>query len=137
MTMKKLLLTVLLLCFSTGIMAEWIQVDKRDDKGGYTVFADLQTLSKVGSEAKMWTLIDYVLEQEDTGVYFLSKEVRKKYECRSKHVKELAYKLYSWNMGNGELIRSYSQPQEWVKVEPGSIEKTEWKIACEHPALGG
>ncbi|SER44947.1 hypothetical protein SAMN05421690_102736 [Nitrosomonas sp. Nm51] len=134
--MKKLLLTTILLCFSTSIMAEWTQVDKRDDKGGYTVYADLQSIRKVDSEAKMWSLIDYKLEQEDTGVYFLSKKVRRKYECRSGHIKELAYKLFNWNMGGGELIRAYSQPQEWVKIEPGSVEEAEWKVACGHPALG-
>ncbi|SET23413.1 hypothetical protein SAMN05216326_11648 [Nitrosomonas marina] len=133
--MKKLLLTIMLFCLSTSIMAEWTQVLKRDDKGGFTVYADMQTIRKVGNVAKMWTLVDYKLEQEDTGANFLSKKVRKKYNCQNRHTKELAYKLYSWNMGGGEQIRSYSQPQEWIKITPGSVEEAEWIVACGHPEL--
>lgn len=136
--MNKLILILMLLFFSTDSMAdEWIKVTEREEDGGYTIYADLTSISMADDRVKMWTLFDYKIEQEDTGAYFLSKKVRRKYDCRGKHVKELAFKLYNWNMGRGELIRSYSQPQEWEKIEPGSVREAEWKMACNHPALNG
>ncbi|HNP25608.1 MAG TPA: hypothetical protein PKM20_02605 [Nitrosomonas sp.] len=130
--MNKLLFTLTLLLLNTDSIAEWTRMDESDENGGYTIYADLTSIGKADDRVKMWTLIDYKIEQEDTGAYFLSKKVRRKYDCRGKHVKELAFKLYSWNMGRGELIRSYSQPQEWKKIQPGSMDETEWKVACNH-----
>ena len=42
----------------------------------------------------------------------------------------LAFFFFCRHMEKGELIRSYSQPQKWIEVQPGSIDETEWKIAC-------
>ena len=131
--MNKLLFTLSLLFLSavtTTAMAEWTQVSESNKKGGYTVYADLTTRSGTNDEVKMWTLLDYKIEQEDTGLYYLSKKVRRKYDCQTKHLKLLALKLYAWNMGQGELVRAYSQPQQWKEIQPGSIDEIEWKVAC-------
>lgn len=128
--MKKLLLTLTLTLFGTNALAEWTKVGESEDKGGYVVYADLTSLHKANDRAKMWTLIDYTKEQEEAGAEFLSKEVRRKYDCKSRHTRILAFKLYRWNMGQGELVRSYNQPQDWVRVQPESMDETEWKVAC-------
>ncbi|MCB1986765.1 MAG: hypothetical protein KDF49_15205, partial [Nitrosomonas sp.] len=114
--MKKLLITSTILLFSTNTIAEWTKISDSDKNGGYTIYTDLTTKSKVNDKVKMWILIDYKIKQEDTGVYFLSKKVRRKYDCQTKHVRLLAFKLYSWDMGQGELVRAYSQPQKWEEV---------------------
>jgi len=131
--MKKLLLIITLLCVSTAASAEWTQVEESDDKGGFIVYADLKSVFKAKNQARMWSLIDYKREQEETGVHFLSKKVRRKYDCQARHVKTLAFKLFSWNMGRGELVRSYNQPQEWKKIEPDSAIEAEWEAACNPP----
>lgn len=128
--MKKLLLTLSLAFFSTNALAEWSKIDESDDNGGYTVYADLSTIHKANDRVKMWTLIDYAIEQEEAGADFLSKEIRRKYDCKGKHIRILAFKLFSWNMGQGQLVRSYSQPQKWERVQPGSMDEAEWKVAC-------
>lgn len=131
--MKKILIIIVLTFLSTNLAAEWTKMGEREEQGesgGYTVYADLETLVQIKDEAKMWTLIDFQVEQEETGARFLSKKVRRKYDCQGKHVRVLAYKLYSWGMGRGELVRAYSQPQKWEQVQPGSMEEQEWKIAC-------
>lgn len=128
--MKKLLFTLSLLLLSTNSMADWIKISDSDQNGGYAVYADLTTKSRVKNEAKMWTLVDYKIEQEDTGVYFLSKKIRRKYDCQSKHVKILAFKLFSWNMGQGELVRTYSQPRQWEEAQSAGVDETEWQAAC-------
>ncbi|MCP5275899.1 MAG: hypothetical protein H6936_13810 [Burkholderiales bacterium] len=128
--MKKLLITSTILLFSTNTIAEWTKISDSDKNGGYTIYTDLTTKSKVNDKVKMWILIDYKIKQEDTGVYFLSKKVRRKYDCQTKHVRLLAFKLYSWDMGQGELVRAYSQPQKWEEVQSAGIDDSEWNAAC-------
>jgi len=128
--MKKILIIIVLTFLSTNLAAEWEKMGESDSNGGYTVYVDLETLVQIKDEAKMWTLIDFQVEQEETGARFLSKKVRRKYDCQGKHYRVLAYKLYSWGMGRGDLIRAYSQPQKWEEVQLGSMGEKEWKIAC-------
>lgn len=128
--MKKLLVTLTLALFSTGAMAEWTKVGESDSKGGYTAYADLASIRKAGNRAKMWALFDYRIVQKAAGVEFLSEKIRREYDCKEKQMRKLAFSLFSWNMEDGDLIRSYSQPQKWEAVQPGSVDEAEWKIAC-------
>lgn len=128
--MKKLLLTLALTFVSTSTLAEWTRVGESDKKGGYTAYADLASARKVGDRAKMWALFDYKIVQKVSGVEFLSEKIRREYDCKEKQMRILAYSLFGWNMESGELIRSYSQPQKWEAVQPGSIDEMEWKVAC-------
>ncbi len=128
--MKKLLLTLALIFVSPSTLAEWTRVGESDKKSGYTAYADLASVSKVGNRAKMWTLLDYKIVQKASGVNFLSEKIRREYDCKEKQMRTLAYSLFGWNMESGEVIRSYSQPQKWEKVPPGSIDEMEWKVAC-------
>ncbi|MDP1550359.1 MAG: hypothetical protein Q8L97_09400 [Nitrosomonas sp.] len=128
--MKKLLLTLALTFVSTSTMAEWTRVGESDKKGGYTAYAGLASIRKAGDKAKMWTLFDYKVVQKASGVEFLSEKIRREYDCKEKQMRVLAYSLFGWNMESGDLIRSYSQPQKWAAVKPGSIDEMEWKVAC-------
>ena len=129
-TMKKLLLTLMLALLSTDTKAEWIKVGESDNKGGYTTYADLASIRKVSNKVKMWVLFDYKIEQKVSGVNFLSEKIRREYDCEEEQMRILAYSLFSWNMERGELVRSYSQPQKWEKIQPESMDETEWKVAC-------
>lgn len=111
-------------------MAEWTKVGESDKKGGYTAYADLASIRKVGDRAKMWALFDYKITQKVSGVDFLSEKIRREYDCKEKQMRVLAFSLFGWNMESGELVRSYSQPQKWLAVQPKSIDETEWKVAC-------
>lgn len=55
-------------------MAEWIPVGESDEDGGYTVYVDLISARKAANRVKMWTLIDYKIEQKASGTNFLSKK---------------------------------------------------------------
>lgn len=129
--MKKLLATLTLTLISTGTMAEWTKVGESDGKGGYTAYADLASIRKAGNRAKMWALFDYRIVQKAAGVEFLSEKIRREYDCKEKQMRKLAFSLFSWNMEDGDLIRSYSQPQKWEIVPPGSVDEAEWKVACD------
>jgi len=129
-TMKKLLITLMLIFISTNTMADWTEMGESDDEGGYIAYADLTTIRMAGNRVKMWTLIDYKTEQRASGVNFSSKTIRRDYDCKGRHLRVLAFKLFSWNMEQGRQVRSYNQPQEWEQVKPESMGETEWKIAC-------
>lgn len=128
--MKKNLFALLLIMASTNVMAEWTKLSEYDQQGGYTVYADLASAYRANNKVKMWILLDYKVKQKASGVNFLSKTIRREYDCRGNHIRVLAFKLFDWNMER-KLIRSYSQPQEWKMVQPESTDKMEWKVACE------
>ncbi|WP_293009197.1 surface-adhesin E family protein [Nitrosomonas sp.] len=124
------LLALAMILISTNAMAEWTKVGESDLRGGFTAYADLTSISKVGDRAKMWALFDYQTVQKSSGVEYLSEIIRRDYDCKQKQMRKLAYKFFSWNMEGGDLIRSYNQPQKWVPVPPDSVDEAEWKIAC-------
>lgn len=128
--MKKLLFTLTLVFISTNTMAEWIEIGESNNKGGYTAYADLTSIRKAGNKVKMWVLFDYKIEQKISGVVFLSEKIRREYDCEVEQMRVLAFSLFSWNMEKGDLIRSYSQPQKWEKIQPETMNETEWKVAC-------
>ena len=128
--MKRLLLTLILSGMSTHTLAEWTKVGESNTKGGFTAYADVASIRKVGDRAKMWALFDYKVVQKAAGVEFLSEKIRREYVCKEKQMRKLAFSLFSWNMEGGELIRSYSQPQKWEVVPAKSLDEAEWKIAC-------
>lgn len=128
--MKKILFTCALTFISTSTMAEWTRVGESAKKGGYTAYADMASIRKVGDKVKMWALFDYKIVQKASGVEFLSEKIRREYDCKERQMRILAFSLFGWNMESGELVRSYSQPQKWEAVQPSSIDETEWKVAC-------
>ncbi len=128
--MKKLLFTLILTLTSTSTLAEWTKIGASDSKGGYTAYADLASLRKAAGKAKMWLLFDYQIVQKASGAEFLSEKIRREYDCQTKQMRKLAFSLFSWNMAGGDLIRSYSQPQKWEAIKPGTSDEVEWQTAC-------
>jgi len=128
--MKKIALALALTFASTQVMAEWTSLGESDLKGGYTAYADLASIRKAGNRVKMWILLDYKVEQKAAGIVFLSEKIRREFDCEAEQMRTLAFSLFSWNMEKGDLIRSYSQPQKWEKIQPGSMDEVEWKEAC-------
>ncbi|SEQ94381.1 hypothetical protein SAMN05421690_100417 [Nitrosomonas sp. Nm51] len=131
--MKKILIILTLILISLPAWADWTQIGENDSDDGYIVYADLISAQSAGGRVKMWVLYDYKTEQKASGTNFLSKKIRRDYNCREAGIRTLAFSLFSWNMEKGELLRSYNQPQQWERVQPGSMKAVEWKTACEKP----
>lgn len=129
-TIRKALLTLILILGSTNTMAEWTKVGESNDRGSYTIYADLDSIRQTDSKVKMWILLDYQDEQKASGTLFLSEKIWRQYDCTEAHMRVLSFKLFSWNMARGELLRSYPQPQKWQRIQPDSIDEAEWKVAC-------
>ena len=128
--MKKLLVILTFILFSTPALAEWTRLGESDDEGGYIIYADLTSMQKAGGRVRMWVLFDYNTEQKASGTIFLSKKMRRNYNCKEAGIRTLAFSLYSWNMEKGDLLRSYNQPRGWERIQPGSAKEIEWKEAC-------
>ncbi|MBS0586897.1 MAG: hypothetical protein JSS37_02840 [Proteobacteria bacterium] len=128
--MKKALLTLALIFTSTSTIAEWTRIGEDGREGGYALYADTASIRKAAGRAKMAILFDYQTLQKAAGAEFLSKKVRREYECREKQIRTLAYSLFSLHMEHGDQIRSYNQPQKWETVKPDSLEEVEWGVAC-------
>jgi len=131
LTMKKIIFALFVFFMVSTAKAEWVQVSASEEDGGYTVYANVTSAQKAGHRVKMWTLIDYQVEQKASGTNFLSKKIRRDYDCREKQMRVLAFSLFSWNMEKGDQLRTYNQPQSWQRVQPGSLDEAEWKTACE------
>ncbi len=118
---------------STPVIAEWTKIGeyKNENEDSYTVYADLTSIRKARDRAKMWVLFDYKTEQKASGTNFLSKKIRRDYDCREARMRRLAFSLFSWNMEKGELLRAYNQPQNWKRVAPSTMDEIEWKVACD------
>lgn len=129
--MMKHLLVLILIFASTTAMAEWSKIGESEKRGGYTAYADLGSTRKAYNRVKMWVLFDYAVEQKVSGSNFLSEKIRREYDCEQEQMRMLTFSLFSWNMEKGDLLRSYNQPQKWVKIQPGSIDELEWKAACQ------
>lgn len=128
--MKHLLILILFFA-SNVVMAAWSKIGESGERGGYTAYADLDSARKAYSRVKMWVLFDYNVEQKISGANFLSEKIRREYDCEAEQMRMLTFSLFSWNMEKGDLVRSYNQPQKWVKIQPDSIDKLEWKAACQ------
>jgi len=129
--MKKIIFTLFVFFIGQNAMADWSQIGESEEDGGYTLYANSLSAQKAGHRVKMWTLMDYKKEQKASGTNFLSKKIRRDYDCRERQMRVLAFSLFSWNMEKGELLRSYNQPQSWQRVQPDSLDEVEWKAACE------
>ncbi|WP_090630868.1 surface-adhesin E family protein [Nitrosomonas marina] len=131
--MKKILIILMLALIASPVWAEWTQIAESNDKGAFVVYADLTSAQRAGGRVKMWVLYDYESEQRASGTNFLSKKIRRDYNCREAGIRTLAFSLFSWNMEKGELLRSYNQPQQWKRVQPDSMKEVEWTVACAEP----
>lgn len=127
--MKKMLLTSILALITHTVMADWSLVDENTD-GSVTIYTDFGTIQKTENKVKMWSLGDFKTVKEFSGIEFLSSKYQKEYDCKQEQTRMLAFTLFSANMGEGQVVYSNGDPDEWEPVIPGSVAKTLWEIAC-------
>ena len=126
--MSKILLMVLLVMVSNSAMAEWVKAGGSEK---LTNYYDSTTIRENGDKVKMWELIDYNSVQETSGgKSYLSVIGQSEFDCKEEQIRSLNFIEYSGNMGNGDLVYSYSDPAKWEPVVPRSIGEKVWKFAC-------
>ena len=80
---------------------------------------------------KMWSLDDHKTAGSVIGApSFMSVRALYEYDCKQEQSRSLSLSFHDGNMGEGKVLLSYTEPNKWVPVAPGSVGKAVWTIAC-------
>ena len=112
---------------SWSALAGWVEVSDTDR---FITFADPATISKAGDTVKMWDLLDYRKIREVEGVRYLSQKSESEYDCKRARTRPLVMFLHVGMMGSGDTVFTSNTPDEWQRVEPGSVNDALLKYAC-------
>lgn len=129
--MTRLLLITLLVLSSGPAYAEWVAIDSSDVRGGFTTYADPDTVRRKGNLVKMWTLRDFKTRQNNGGSSYLSTKALDEYDCTEEQYRKLAFYMYPGQMGASETDYMSTDPGKWTPVVPNSVGETMWKVACD------
>lgn len=113
--------------------AEWVEVTYSEEKGGYILYVDQDTIRRKGNLVKMWSLWDFKTVQRDDGNAvnpYLSMTQQREYDCAEDRTRSHVIQHRSGNMGTGNVVWTNTGEERWVPVFPGSTGQTLWKIAC-------
>jgi len=137
------LLISLLLTTPVPASAEWVAVE-RDylSPGRQTVYIDSDTIRREGSLVTVSQLIDFKWMQGNQGLppfgfgphRYLSTETYKQFDCATQRVRLLAFTEFSQPMGAGTPARGYVDSENWLSVEPKSINQALWEVLCKGTA---
>ena len=61
---------------------------------------------------------------------FLSTKTRKQFDCAEKRLWLLAFTEFSRHMGTGIPADGYVDKDNWISVEPESMNQALWEVAC-------
>jgi hypothetical protein len=78
----------------------------------------------------MWQLFDYKTVQTVAGDSLLSMKRFNEYDCTEARTRALGYTWFSGHMGNGNVVYSTTEVQQWEPVVSRSINQALWKVAC-------
>jgi len=126
-------LITLLVLSGVPAYAEWAAVEKDYLAPGLqTVYVDPDTIRREGHLVTLWQLIDFKWGQGNgRGAHrFSSTESHKQFDCAEKRIRFLAFTEFSRHMGTGIAANGYVDKDNWLPVEPESINQALWEIAC-------
>ena len=128
-TRFRLLLTVMILCISSGAMAEWTFYGSNKDSD---LYLDYGSIRKDGEIAKMWFMEDYRgVKKISNGKSFLSATTLGIYDCKEERVGTDSFAIYSEKKGGGEAVFTSRMKQvNWEAIAPDSLGEILWKKAC-------
>jgi hypothetical protein len=126
--MKQMLLITLLVLSSGPACAEWMSLGASD--AGTTVYADPTTKNRDGDLVKMWVLFDFKTAQTKTDISYLSAKAHMKYDCARQRFEGLTVMYVSGNMGSGNILDRSTGKGTWLRISPGSLDQSLWKLAC-------
>lgn len=106
--------------------------------GRQTVYIDPSSVRREESLVTIWQLIDFKWMQGNAGMgplgfgphRFLSTKTHKQFDCAEKRVRLLAFTEFSRHMGVGIAANGYVDKDNWLPVEPESINQALLEVAC-------
>lgn len=115
-------------------LAGWVAMDDRYQSPGLqTVYIDPNTIHSEGNLVTLSALIDWKWMQGNRSPNrFFSTKITKQFDCAEKQVRSLAATDFYGHMGTGEIIGGggHTSERHWVVIEPGTINKGLWEVAC-------
>tara|TARA_B100000686_G_scaffold277648_1_gene297233 strand:+ start:560 stop:949 length:390 start_codon:yes stop_codon:yes gene_type:complete len=127
--MKKLLVTLFLIFFSSNTLAEWVLLQAGKESNEYI---DSATIQSSGNLVKMWSLtnISKNIKNIRPGEKSFTIKAIHEYDCKEHKSRALFISWYNDYMGTGRIVRSSETPDaKWKNIKLG-IRKSSWKIAC-------
>ena len=123
----------MLAAMSSSAMAEWVEVSKSgeetEETNFITVYADPDTIQKIGNKAKMWVLIDY--KKVEKGFGAKSVKHKEEYDCMEKKQRIFFIAFYTGHKGKGKTVLILNEPEAgWQQLPTGSIGRITLDYAC-------
>jgi len=113
---------------SSSAMAEWVYANEAIDRKFYI---NLDSIRQSGNTVKMWILGDFNEVMKMNGVdNHLSYKSQFEYKCEEKQKRVIYQVLYSGNMGKGNIVYTFDEPNKWTPVIPDSAGEYHLEIAC-------
>lgn len=113
----------------SALAADWKLIGD-DIEQGVKTSIDKNTISKKGTMAQMWSVVDYESPRSADGKVHLSTKSLDEYDCKNEQYRTLAFYWYSSHKGDGELVYSETNPGTVQPIIPGSVGEIAWKIVC-------
>ncbi len=133
------------------VYTEWVAVEKDYlFPERQTVYVDPDTIRREGNLVTLWQLIDFKWMQGKGAVInpyrfgrlnrfrlvphgFFSTKTHKQFDCEENRVRLLAFTEFSHHMGTGRRNNGYFDQDNWLPVEPESVNHSLWEVACDTP----
>jgi len=113
--------------------AEWVAVEKDYLLPGLqTVYVDPDSIRREGNLVTLWQVIDFKWMQGSARgpTRFLSTKTHKQFDCAEQRLRLLAFTEFSHRMATGVRADAYVDTGNWLPVEPESINRALWEVAC-------
>ncbi len=132
------LLVTLLFLSGVPAYAEWVAMEDYLVPGRQTVYVDPESIRREGHLVTLWQLIEFKWMQGNQGLgplgfgphRFFSTKTHKQFDCAGKRLRLLAFTEFSQHMGTGIAAHGYVDTDNWLPVEPESMNQALWEFAC-------
>lgn len=122
--MKQLLLALIVLSFSTSVVAEWKVFIKVDS---VTYYIDTEHVRRDGNLVKLWELQDYP-SPHNKGVQSMRAQLE--YDCKEEMNRLLYLSQHTGHMAGGTTLSSDSIDGKWNHIAPGTAEMEVLRFLC-------
>lgn len=104
------------LLLSTAHAAEWMAVGLYEQG---TFYIDKETITRSGSQRKVWTMLDYRQPQKNSqGKAYRSTRTLLAFDCEQNRVQTQSMSLHTGPTLRGEVLTSEGVIREWQPVPP-------------------
>lgn len=127
---RVVVLTVTLI-MSNQAMAEYTRYFEDDEQ---TSYLDRQSITRTGSEARMWTIDNYRKPQTDLpGKTFTSVKAHWVFDCAKRMSDVLVAFYHAAPMAEGQEVHSAARgaSRQWDTVDAGSVGELAFNVACD------